>query len=146
MVKTSIPTEPEPVGHVSTLTRLRINVDTFFAGDGNSDFFGNMDDINFYDVALSPTQIGELYSSNIVTSIGGGGQYLPLNTPVNITTSGAALDLNNQVQTIGSLAGVAGSSVLLGSGTSRPAGTTPRRPSPGPSRVLVASSSKAQAP
>ncbi|HEX4052694.1 MAG TPA: autotransporter-associated beta strand repeat-containing protein [Tepidisphaeraceae bacterium] len=102
---------------VSTLTRLGINVDTFFAGDGNSDFFGNMDDINFYDVALSPTQIGELYSSNIVTSIGGGGQYLPLNTPVNITTSGAALDLNNQVQTIGSLAGVAGSSVLLGSGT-----------------------------
>jgi autotransporter-associated beta strand protein len=101
---------------VSTLTRLGINVDTFFAGDGNSDFFGNMDDINFYNVALNPTQIGQLFTSNTVTSIGGGGQYLPLNTPVNITTSGAALDLNNQTQTIGSLAGIAGSSVLLGSG------------------------------
>jgi autotransporter-associated beta strand protein len=102
---------------VSTLTRIGINIDTFFAGDGNVDFAGNMDDLNFYNVALNPTQIGQLYSSNTVTSVGGGGQFLPIATPVNITTSGAALDLNSQNQTIGSLAGVAGSSVTLGSGT-----------------------------
>ncbi len=42
---------------------------------------------------------------------------LPSSTDVNITGSGATLDLNNFSQTIGSLSGVAGSSVLLGSGT-----------------------------
>ena len=36
---------------------------------------------------------------------------------MNITGSGATLDLNGINQTIGSLSGVAGSSVLLGSGT-----------------------------
>jgi fibronectin-binding autotransporter adhesin len=101
---------------VSTLTRIGINIDTFFAGDGNVDFAGNMDDLNFYNVALNSTQIGQLYSSNTVTGVGGGGQFLPIATPVNITASGAALDLNSQNQTIGSLAGVAGSSVKLGSG------------------------------
>ena len=52
---------------VSTLTRIGINIDTFFAGDGNVDFAGNMDDLNFYNVALNSTQIGQLYSSNTVT-------------------------------------------------------------------------------
>jgi autotransporter-associated beta strand protein len=42
---------------------------------------------------------------------------LPSTTAVNITAAGATLDLNNLNQTIGSLSGVAGSSVLLGSGT-----------------------------
>src|SRR5690606_20819594 len=42
---------------------------------------------------------------------------LPSTTAVNITTAGAALDINNNNQTIGSLSGVANSSVLLGSGT-----------------------------
>ena len=41
---------------------------------------------------------------------------LPSTTAVNITASGATLDLNGINQTIGSLSGVAGSSVLLGSG------------------------------
>ncbi len=67
---------------VSTLTRIGINVDTFFAGDGNVTSSGNMDDLNFYNVALNPTQIGQLYSSNTVTSVGGGGQFLPL-TPLS---------------------------------------------------------------
>jgi fibronectin-binding autotransporter adhesin len=101
---------------VSTLTRIGINIDTFFAGDGNVDFNGNMDDLNFYNVALNATQIGELYSSNTVTTVGGGGQFVPENTPVSITASGATFNLNNQNQTIGSLAGVAGSFVSLGTG------------------------------
>ena len=41
---------------------------------------------------------------------------LPSTTAVNISGSGATLDLNGISQTIGSLSGVAGSSVLLGSG------------------------------
>ncbi|MGD0381933.1 MAG: autotransporter-associated beta strand repeat-containing protein, partial [Thermoguttaceae bacterium] len=42
---------------------------------------------------------------------------LPSTTDVNITGSGATLDLNNISQTVGSLSGVAGSEVKLGSGT-----------------------------
>jgi autotransporter-associated beta strand protein len=49
-------------------------------------------------------------------NIGMAGGELPLNTAVNITGSTATLDLNGINQTIGSLSGVAGSSVLLGSG------------------------------
>ncbi|MGD0381976.1 MAG: autotransporter-associated beta strand repeat-containing protein [Thermoguttaceae bacterium] len=45
------------------------------------------------------------------------GGALPSATAVNISGSGATLDLNNFGQTIGSLAGVTGSSVLLGSAT-----------------------------
>jgi fibronectin-binding autotransporter adhesin len=101
---------------LSSLTRIGINIDTFFAGDGNVDFAGSMDDLNFYNVALDPTQIGELYSSNTVTSAGGGEQIVPENTPVSVTASGAIFNLNGQNQTIGSLAGIAGSSVTLGGG------------------------------
>ena len=43
-------------------------------------------------------------------------QNLPAATPVNITTAGAALDLNGVPQEIGSLAGVAGAHVSLGGG------------------------------
>ncbi len=39
---------------------------------------------------------------------------LPTNTAVNLTTSGAILDLNHTSQTIGSLTGVAGTSVING--------------------------------
>jgi autotransporter-associated beta strand protein len=42
---------------------------------------------------------------------------LPASTPVDITASGATFDIGGSNQTIGSLAGVAGSSVVLGSGT-----------------------------
>ncbi len=49
-------------------------------------------------------------------NIGLAGGELPTTTAVNITGSGATLDLNGICQTIGSLSGVAGSSVLLGSG------------------------------
>ncbi len=45
-----------------------------------------------------------------------GGQ-LPANTALSITSSGASFDLNGVSQAIGSLAGVAGSTVTLGSGT-----------------------------
>ncbi len=54
----------------------------------------------------------------------GGPGLLPSTTAVNITGSGATLDLNNFSQTVGSLSGVAGSSVLLGSGTLTIGGST----------------------
>jgi fibronectin-binding autotransporter adhesin len=101
----------------SDTSLIGYDVDTLSSLDGNSNYAGNLDELNFYSTALTSTQIGELYTNNLVTSIGGGGQFLPVNTPVNITASGASLDLNGDDQIIGSLAGVAGSSVTLGAGT-----------------------------
>jgi autotransporter-associated beta strand protein len=99
---------------VSNLTRLGFNVDTFFAGDGNTQFLGNMDDLNFYNVGLTAQQIQQLFLNNTVSVGSGGGQFLPATTAVSMPTSGAALNLNSQNQTIGSLSGVAGTTVLLG--------------------------------
>jgi autotransporter-associated beta strand protein len=78
--------------------------------DGEVPTSGSLSGINFYNTALSAAQVAGLYTA--VT----GGSPLPTTTPVNITASGAALNLNGQTQSIGSLAGVAGSSVQLGSG------------------------------
>jgi autotransporter-associated beta strand protein len=100
----------------STLTRIGFNVDTLTALDGNTNLAGNLDDLQFYNVALTATQIGQLYSTN-AAGIAVSPQYLPATTAVNITASGATLNINGQTQSIGSLAGVAGSSVQLGSGT-----------------------------
>lgn len=49
---------------------------------------------------------------------------LPSTTALNLTASGATLDLNNTTQTIGSLAGVAGTNVLRGSLTAGGDGTS----------------------
>ena len=49
-------------------------------------------------------------------NIGMAGGELPANTTLNLSGSSATLDLNGITQTIGSLTGVAGSSVLLGGG------------------------------
>ena len=53
--------------------------------------------------------------STVIDSVTGvtGGR-LPSNTAVSLTNSGAALDLSAQLQTVGSLAGVAGTSVING--------------------------------
>ena len=50
-------------------------------------------------------------------NIGWAGGELPATTGVSLVGSTATLDINGVNQTIGSLTGVAGSSVLLGSGT-----------------------------
>ena len=59
------------------------------------------------------TTDGSVGLDNIVLSGGGAGSaQLPALTAVNITAAGAAFDLNGGSQTVGSLAGVAGASVL----------------------------------
>jgi autotransporter-associated beta strand protein len=98
---------------VSDTTLIGYDVDTLTNLDGNSNYAGNLDELNFYNTALSAAQIGQLYTSHTVTIAS---QYIPSNSPVNITVSGASLDLNGTNQTVGSLAGVAGSTVTLGAG------------------------------
>jgi autotransporter-associated beta strand protein len=99
----------------ATLTRLGFNVDSFASSDGNAHFAGLLDEMKFYDTALTASQIQSLFASNAIA--GGGQQYLPTGTAVSIPVSGATLDLNGNNQVIGSLSGVAGSSVALGAGS-----------------------------
>jgi autotransporter-associated beta strand protein len=98
----------------ATLTRIGFNVDTLTNLDGNGNYAGNLSDLSFYSAALNSTQVTQLFNTNVVGAVNL--QYLPATTPVNITSSGAALNINGQIQSIGSLSGVAGSQVLLGSG------------------------------
>jgi fibronectin-binding autotransporter adhesin len=81
----------------------------------------NYNEVRFWDGALSSNILEILHDAgpdaNLNSLNYGGPGLLPSSTDVNITASGATLDLNNIDQTIGSLSGVAGSSVLLGSGT-----------------------------
>lgn len=103
---------------VSNTVRIGFNADIYYAGDGNVNYFGDLDELQFYGSALTQQQVQELYANNLVTTgTSVGGQLLPASTAVSITASGAALDLNGNDQTIGSLTGVAGSEVLLGSGS-----------------------------
>ena len=101
----------------STFTRLGYNIDTFASIDGTVNYAGVMDELKFYNVALTQQQITELLNSNAVTTANTGGQWIPSTSAVNITASGATLDLNGVNQTIGSLQGVAGSAVTLGAAT-----------------------------
>jgi fibronectin-binding autotransporter adhesin len=105
------------LGDNSVLTRLGFNSDTLSGVDGNANFAGIMDELQFFDVALNATQIQSLFTNNAVTTGVGSQQFLPLASAVRLTTSGAALDLNDNNQTIGSLSGVAGTSVVLGTAT-----------------------------
>jgi autotransporter-associated beta strand protein len=99
---------------VSNFVRIGFNVDTLSNLDGNINFAGNLTDLSFYGSALNSAQVTQLFNTNTVGTVNL--QYLPAATPVNITTSGAALNINGQLQSIGSLAGVAGSQVMLGNG------------------------------
>ena len=99
----------------TTLVRLGFTHNTF-ATDGSAHFAGELDEVKFFSGALTATQIQSLFNTNTFTA-SNGLQYLPATTAVSIPVSGAALDLNGNDQTIGSLSGVAGSGVLLGAGT-----------------------------
>jgi autotransporter-associated beta strand protein len=103
-------------GDTSTLARLGFNIDTLTGVDGAQNFFGAMDELTFFDTSLNAAQVQSLYTNNVVTTGVGSQQYLPVDTALSIPVSGATLDLNNNSQTIGSLAGVAGSAVTLGTG------------------------------
>ncbi len=78
-------------------------------------------EVRLWNLALSSTALEVLHDAgpdaNLDSLNLGIAGSLPSTTGVNITASGATLDINNLSQTIGSLSGVAGSSVLLGSGT-----------------------------
>jgi autotransporter-associated beta strand protein len=98
----------------ATFTRLGFNTDTLANLDGNANFAGLMDEMQFYNVTLTGSQVASLFTTDSVS--GGGQQYLPTTTPLTIASS-ATLDLNGNNQTIGSLSGAAGSAVALGAGT-----------------------------
>lgn len=78
-------------------------------------------EVRFWDGALSSHALEVLHSAGpdaIIDSLDFGTQSsLPSTTDVSLTGTGTTLDLNNLNQTIESLSGVAGSSVLLGTGS-----------------------------
>ena len=102
-----------------TSTGIKIGFTTDpFSGDGTANYQGDLDEVQIYNAALTQTQIQDLYANNVIThsTPGAGGQLLPTGTDVNLSVSGATLDLNGNNQTIGSLTGVTGTSTLLEAG------------------------------
>jgi fibronectin-binding autotransporter adhesin len=90
------------------IVRLGISTNTVPA-DGTVNFNGLMDSVQFYNQALTTSQIATLYS--------GGNTFGSLPTTTNVSiAAGATLDLNGAAQQIGSLSGPAGSAVSLGNG------------------------------
>jgi autotransporter-associated beta strand protein len=76
-------------------------------GDGAAITNGSLSGIKIFNTALSASQVAQLYNGGRTTNI------LPTTTDVIIAT-GAVLDVNGVIQTIGSLTGPAGSAVKLG--------------------------------
>ncbi|HYO09378.1 MAG TPA: family 16 glycosylhydrolase [Tepidisphaeraceae bacterium] len=99
----------------ATFTRLGFNIDNA-GGDGARHFNGDLDEIKFFNDALTAKQVQDLFAGNAILNPAAG-PILPASTVVSITASGAKLDLNGNSQAIASLSGVAGSLITLGSGT-----------------------------
>jgi autotransporter-associated beta strand protein len=99
---------------------------SFYASDNTAN--ASYNEVRFWNGALSANTLEILHDAgpdaDIYTLNLGGTGSLPSMTAVNITGNGATLDLNSINQTVGSLSGVAGSSVLLGSGTLTIGGNT----------------------
>jgi autotransporter-associated beta strand protein len=68
-------------------------------------------------LSASPTYSGSTVVSGGTLLLSSTSIHLPSATAVNLTASGATLNINGGVQTIASLTGAAGSAVVLGSGT-----------------------------
>ncbi len=88
------------------------------SNDGSAPFVGAISGAYVYSSALSATEIQQLMT------VGGYGS-LPATTAMNISSSGAALDLNGINQTVASLTGVAGTNIYLGGGTLTVGDSTP---------------------
>jgi autotransporter-associated beta strand protein len=93
---------------------------SIYAADSTAN--ASYDEVRLWSGPINSTMLELLHDAgpdaNLSTlNLGPAGGELPTNTTLNITASGATLDLNGVNQTVGSLAGVAGSSVLLGTGT-----------------------------
>src|SRR5436305_7128747 len=82
--------------------------------DNTFPMLGLIDEMKFYGTGLSPSQVQDLYTANAIAPTDGT-PVLPTTTAVNIDTAGGTLDMNGNSQAIGSLTGVAGTSVKLGS-------------------------------
>ena len=103
---------PLPAPDVGTVLRLGANTTTSI---GSLPLNGLLDEVYFFNQAITPAQIQTLLTTNtFATSTA---SVLPNGTPVNITSSTATLDVNGTSQIIGSLNGVAGSTIALGGGS-----------------------------
>ncbi len=96
------------VPDVGTVVRLGVSTNNVPA-DGTVNFNGLLDDVQFFNQALSAEQISAFFQGQ---SIAGS---LPSTTNVTIA-SGATLDVNGVQQQIASLSGAVGSAVTLGAG------------------------------
>jgi autotransporter-associated beta strand protein len=88
--------------------------------NGGNYFNGDIAEVQMFTSAVSGANLDVLGASlaskyALATSFSGQG-YVPDGSPVSLTASGTSFDLNGNTETIGSLAGVAGSTVSLGSG------------------------------
>ena len=101
---------------VGTVVRLGMTTDTV-PSDGTVNFNGLLDEVQFYDQALSSAQVATLYQGQVP------GGSLPSTAGVTIA-SGATFDVNGVSQTIASLSG-AGSLLKSGSGTLTLTGANP---------------------
>jgi autotransporter-associated beta strand protein len=97
--------------NTDTGSKIRIGFSPAGESDGNVVPSGALSGVSFYNSTLSAAQIAAMYGS----IVSGGASPLPAATDV-IIAAGATLDINGLTQTIGSLAGPAGSIVALGSG------------------------------
>ncbi len=88
-------------------------------------YVGDLAEVVIYNSALSTTdrQTVEAYLNWKWFGIGATTNILPTSTAVNITASGATLDIAGTNQTVASLTGVAGSAVTLGAGKLTVAGS-----------------------
>jgi autotransporter-associated beta strand protein len=97
---------------IGAVVRFGLNTDN---SDGAVNLNGSLSDINFYNTALTQAQIQNLYTSNVAG--GNGSNILPTTSAVSLTATSATLDIESVNQTIASLSGPAGSSVILGTGS-----------------------------
>ncbi|MGD0382439.1 MAG: glycosyl hydrolase [Thermoguttaceae bacterium] len=107
----------------NTLANLTDSADnlarSFWSADSTAN--ASYNEVRLWNGALSSNALEILHDAGPDANLNslnlGSTGSLPSTTAVSMTASGATLDLNGINQTIGSLAGVAGTSVLLGSGT-----------------------------
>jgi autotransporter-associated beta strand protein len=93
---------------LGTVVRLGVSTNSV-SSDGTVNFNGLLDNVQIYNQPLTASQVSSLYQ--------GSQSFSSLPTTTNVTiASGATLDVNGVTQQIGSLSGVTGSTVALGSG------------------------------
>jgi autotransporter-associated beta strand protein len=93
---------------LGSIVRLGVTTNSV-SSDGTVNFNGLLDNVQIYNQPLTASQVSSLYQ--------GSQSFSSLPTATNVTiASGATLDINGVTQQIGSLSGVLGSTVALGSG------------------------------